>query len=33
MTNELARRLEALERRMNAEQPSGTLPPGGLFVS
>src|ERR1700732_3818951 len=29
MTNELTRRLEALERRMNAEQPSGTLPPGG----
>ena len=29
MTNELIRRLEALERRMNAEQPSGTLPPGG----
>jgi hypothetical protein len=24
----LARRMEALERRMNAEQPSGTLPPG-----
>jgi hypothetical protein len=29
MTNELTRRLEALERRMNAELPSGTLPPGG----
>src|SRR5260370_38002094 len=29
MTNELTRRLEALEKRMNAEQPSGTLPPGG----
>jgi hypothetical protein len=30
MTNEqLTRRLAALERRMNAEQPSGTLPPGG----
>jgi hypothetical protein len=29
MTSEIARRLEALERRMNAEQPSGTLPPGG----
>jgi len=30
MNNEqLTRRLEALERRMNAEQPSGTLPPGG----
>jgi hypothetical protein len=28
MTSELTRRLEALERRMNAEQPSGTLPPG-----
>jgi hypothetical protein len=25
---ELARRLAALERHMNAEQPSGTLPPG-----
>jgi hypothetical protein len=29
MTNELIRRLEALERRMNAELRSGTLPPGG----
>jgi hypothetical protein len=29
MTSELARRLEALERRMNTEQPSGALPPGG----
>jgi hypothetical protein len=30
MNNEqLTRRLEALERRMNAEQPSRTLPPGG----
>src|SRR5215475_15921200 len=28
MTNELIRRLEALERRLNAERPSGTLPPG-----
>jgi hypothetical protein len=28
VTNELARRLEALERRMNAEWPSGQLPPG-----
>jgi hypothetical protein len=27
MTNELARRLEALERRMNAERISGQLPP------
>jgi hypothetical protein len=27
-TSDLERRLEALERRMNAEQPSGTLPPG-----
>jgi hypothetical protein len=29
MTSELIRRLEALEKRMNAEQPSGTLPLGG----
>lgn len=29
MTNELARRLEALERRMNAELASSGLPPGG----
>jgi hypothetical protein len=28
MTNELARRLEALERRMNAQRPSGQLPAG-----
>ncbi|MCP1844503.1 hypothetical protein ACVIHI_002575 [Bradyrhizobium sp. USDA 4524] len=29
MTSELIRRLEALERRMNAERPSDTLPRGG----
>jgi hypothetical protein len=29
MTNELTRRLEALERRLNADRPSGLLPPGG----
>jgi hypothetical protein len=28
LTNELARRLEALERRMNAERPAGTLQHG-----
>ncbi|MBR0734428.1 hypothetical protein JQ595_37345 [Bradyrhizobium japonicum] len=28
MSNDLIRRLEALERRLNAEQPAG-LPPGG----
>jgi hypothetical protein len=32
MSNELTRRLEALEKRMNAEQPSGTLPGGPLKV-
>jgi hypothetical protein len=29
MTNDLARRLEALQRRMNEERPAGPLPPGG----
>jgi hypothetical protein len=29
MTNELVHRLETLERRMNAQRPSGPLPPGG----
>jgi hypothetical protein len=33
MTSELIRRLEALERRMNAEQPSGTLPPGTSLMT
>jgi hypothetical protein len=28
-TNEITRRLEALSRRLNAEQASGPLPPGG----
>jgi hypothetical protein len=28
MTSELTRRLEALERRMNADRPAGTLPAG-----
>jgi hypothetical protein len=31
VTNELIRRLEALERRVNAEQPSGMLPPDDPF--
>jgi hypothetical protein len=28
-TKEITRRLEALERQMNEERPSGALPPGG----
>ena len=32
MTTQLARRLGALERRMNAEQPSGTLPPSAQLL-
>jgi hypothetical protein len=32
MTNELVRRLEALQRRMNEERPSGQLPPGSPLL-